>query len=41
MTTHLERLVEVLEEHLAARIKVKASKTRLFQEEVVYLGHKL
>ena len=41
MTTHLERLVEVLEEHLAAGIKVKASKTRLFQEEVVYLGHKL
>ena len=39
MEEHLHRLVEVLEAHLKAGIKVKPAKTRLFQQQVQYLGH--
>ena len=38
---HLQRLVQVLEAHLEAGIKVKPAKTRLFQSSVQYLGHVL
>ena len=38
---HLEKLVEVLEAHLAAGIKLKPSKTHLFQKTVDWLGHRL
>lgn len=38
---HLSRLEQVLKVHLQAGIKLKASKTFLFQEEIQYLGHQL
>ena len=38
---HLDRLVQVLEAHQAAGIKIKPAKTRLFQESTQYLGHVL
>ena len=39
--SHLEKLVEVLEAHLAAGIKLKPAKTHLFQKSVDWLGHRL
>ena len=41
LQAHLSRLGEVLEQHRVAGIKVKASKTELFVEEITFLGHRL
>ena len=41
MQAHLSRLADVLEQHRSAGIKVKASKTELFQEQITFLGHRL
>ena len=41
MSDHLKRLVEVLEAHRAAGIKIKPEKTKLFRSQVEYLGHLL
>ena len=40
-SSHLEKLVEVLEAHLAAGNKLKLAKAHLFQKSVDWLGHQL
>ena len=41
LTEHLERMREVFEAHRTAGVKLKPSKTFLFQSKVAYLGHML
>ena len=38
---HLEHLAQLVQAHPAAEIKIQPCKTKLFQSEVEYLGHKI
>ena len=38
---HLQTLRQVLQMHRDAGIKIKASKTKLFQSKITYLGHRV
>ena len=38
---HFRHLAQVVRAHMSAGIKIQSSKTKLFQTEVEYLGHKI